>query len=296
MCKKGICALCRKEKQLELSHIIPNFVSRRIIKKSPTGFMRNPNDPDKRLQDGSKLYLLCGECEDRFSRWETAFANKVFHPYKNNKLNDFEYKDWLSKFIISINWRTLYLDILDWSKSGGIHIDDFNCLIESEQILRQYLLEERSDIGLNESHMFFFGDIKDTDKQIAESNPHVFFCNGMFDYTDIINTEYGTSLGVIANLSGILIYTIIKKLSIEDSVNTQVELREGIFKVNNQQPKSAILSGTLKYMIEEKEKQERISEKEQEKILETLKKKGKYEESEIYINQQKDKNLNDKIE
>lgn len=42
----GKCALCDKENVvLELSHIIQNFVLRRIIKKSPSGFMSSDFNP-----------------------------------------------------------------------------------------------------------------------------------------------------------------------------------------------------------------------------------------------------------
>ena len=103
MKKYGQCALCGKETELEKSHIIPKFVFRRIINNSATGFMRNIFNSEKRIQDGSKQYLLCGDCEDRFNSYETIFASNVFNPYKNGKLEDFEYKEWLSKFIISVN-------------------------------------------------------------------------------------------------------------------------------------------------------------------------------------------------
>ena len=39
----GICALCKDDNViLENSHIIPKFVTRRILKKSVNGYMRNP--------------------------------------------------------------------------------------------------------------------------------------------------------------------------------------------------------------------------------------------------------------
>lgn len=292
--KIGKCALCGQVKKLEISHIIPNFVSRRIIKKSPTGFMRSPYSPDQRVQDGTKEYLLCGDCEDRFNKWETIFANKVFHPYKEGKLLNFEYGDWLAKFILSVNWRTLYLDIISYIEQGNISIDYLNTILINERIIREYLLETKSDIGTAEVNMFLFGDIKEASQQIIDSRPHEFFYNSMFDYTNIIKTEYGTSIGVIANLSGILIYTIIKKLPIESSINTQVDLVGGKFVINNQHPTSSILSDTFNYMIESREKEKKISKQEQEKILNNLKKKGKYNESEVHKHKKKDDKLKNK--
>ncbi|MBZ9688854.1 hypothetical protein G9F72_021260 [Clostridium estertheticum] len=146
--KIGTCALCKKENcTLELSHIIPKFVFRRIIKKSATGFMRNPFNPDERIQDGDKQYLLCGDCEDLFNVSETLFANKIFHPYKGDALKEFKYEEWLSFFISSVNWRNLYLDVLDFKSSNSISEQELDVLVESEEILRDYLLSRTKNIS-----------------------------------------------------------------------------------------------------------------------------------------------------
>ncbi|WP_321993067.1 hypothetical protein [Clostridium butyricum] len=292
--KYGICALCKKERKLELSHIIPKFVPRRLKKKSPTGFLRNAFEPDERLQDGTKEYLLCGECEDRFNVWETEFSKKVFHPYKNKKLDDFEYDDWLAKFIISVNWRTLYLDLQGFKKEKNISEENIALLEESEKILREYILEERTDIGDIEVNMFLFDDIKSASPEIAECNPHEFFNHSLFDYTNIQTTDYGTGIGVIANLSGILIYTIIKKVSIENSENTKVSLGSGKFKISNQKTNSPIIGDVFNYMKESREAQKGISDEQMKRIVDSVKKSGKYENSEIALNRKKDNELKDK--
>lgn len=288
----GICALCGKEGKLELSHIIPKFVPRRLKKNSPTGFLRNAFNPDERLQDGSKEYLLCGECEDRFNVWETEFSKKVFHPYKNNKLTDFEYGDWLAKFIISVNWRTLYLDLQGFKKERNISEEEINVLEQGEKVLREYILEERNNIGNIEVDMLFFNDIKEASKDILENRPHEFFYHSLFDYTNIARTDYGTSISVIANLSGILIYTTIQKASRESSNNTKVALNGGKFKVNNQQTNSPILGDVLTYYMKESRKsQDNISDEQRKKIEDAVQKSGKYEQSEIYKDRKKDNTL-----
>ncbi|AEY65609.1 hypothetical protein [Clostridium sp. BNL1100] len=105
---KGICALCKKENVfLEESHIIQKFVTRRIKKKSVTGFIRNLFEPNKVIQDSEKEYLLCSKCEGRFGIAETLFANEVFHPFKDNKIYLFDYDTWLNYFIYSVSWRTI---------------------------------------------------------------------------------------------------------------------------------------------------------------------------------------------
>src|SRR3546814_5636435 len=68
--------------------------------------MRNTDNPNRRVQDGLKLPWLCGECEALFSRDETAFATKLFHPWHAGNYR-IPYDDWLLKFCVSVSWRVL---------------------------------------------------------------------------------------------------------------------------------------------------------------------------------------------
>ena len=56
----------------------------------------------------------------------------------------------------SVSWRSLYQDILDFVQNNVVGIDALECMISSEQILRDYLLKKRTDIGHIENHIFFF--------------------------------------------------------------------------------------------------------------------------------------------
>lgn len=291
----GKCALCGKETNLENSHIIPKFVSKRIVKKSATGFMRNLFSPQRRIQDGSKEYLLCGDCEDRFNIYETVFASKVFNPYKNGKLEDFEYGDWLSKFIVSVNWRTLYLDLIEYVKNQNIGIDELNCFIECESILRKFLLDEIKDIGTINIDMFIFNDISSASQEIIDCDPHSFFYGSLFDYTTIVQTERGKCLGIVANLSGLIIYTTLYRTQEYKSENTSVELHNGEFKVCKQSSESPILEDVFLYMIESRKKEIKLSGKEKDKIIKILDENPeKLTESESYKNLKKDDNLKHK--
>lgn len=278
----GTCALCKKTNAiLEKSHIIPKFIFRRIVKKSVSGFMRNPFNPDERIQDGDKQYMLCGECEDIFNVSETMFANKIFHKYKNGKLQEFHYEKWLNSFITSVNWRTLYLDIQGFKKDNSLTQENLNVLIECEEILRDYLLGKRNDISNMENHIFFFDDIKVADEKTYMYEPHSFFRHGSFGYTCISHNYNGYY--VITNLSGILICTILKKSSIELWENTFVQIDEWDFKIENQKIKSPIMSDVFEYMKESREAQKNISKDEMEKIMNIVTKNPeKFMSSEIY--------------
>ena len=76
----GVCALCRKEADLELSHIVPKMVVREL-KKTSVGQLRSTENPNGTVQDTEKHYMLCGECEDLFSEYETIFSKFMLHPY-----------------------------------------------------------------------------------------------------------------------------------------------------------------------------------------------------------------------
>lgn len=72
------CAMCGQVKKLCESHIIPKFFVNYIKKNSLTGYLRNPNDVNKRKQDIYKENLLCKDCEEIFSKLETYFQKNIF--------------------------------------------------------------------------------------------------------------------------------------------------------------------------------------------------------------------------
>lgn len=295
MKKYGKCALCGKEADLEKSHIIPKFIPKRIVKKSATGFMRNIFNPQKRIQDGSKQYLLCGDCEDRFNKYETIFASEVFNLYKNGKLEDFKYEKWLSKFIISVNWRTLYLELIEYLKEQNIEIDELERFIECEGILREFLLDKRKDIEKIDIDMFIFNDVESASQEIIDCKPHSFFYESFFDYTVVIPTNGDRYMGIIANLSGLIIYTTLYSPQKHKSKNTNVEIHGGNFKVSNQSSENPILGDVFKYMLQSRKTQEELSKEEQKKIIKSIHK--NYEKSiksESYKNYEKDNDIKHK--
>src|SRR5689334_12061905 len=99
------CNLCNEERDLRESHIIPKFIFK-WLKDTGTGYLRSSNNLNQRVQDGTKEPFLCSECEERFSKAETYFAQKVFKPIVNNATS-FEYSDNFFYAIISILWRLL---------------------------------------------------------------------------------------------------------------------------------------------------------------------------------------------
>lgn len=148
------CTLCKSDKPLVESHIIPQFVFDRIKKNSPTGFLRGGiSQVNLRRQDGDKPKMLCDDCEQRFSEAEKNFAEKVFEPYHESGTTSFTYGPWLSYFISSVNWRTLHLDNIGFHSEKKLTNDALSVLDDAETMLADFLLEKRSDIGDMENHI-----------------------------------------------------------------------------------------------------------------------------------------------
>ena len=53
------CNLCSNIDTLHKSHIIPAFAIKWIKNTSVTGYLRFPDQPNIKAQDGHKDYLLC---------------------------------------------------------------------------------------------------------------------------------------------------------------------------------------------------------------------------------------------
>lgn len=101
------CGLCKSVAPLQDSHILPRFVFKWAKSSSATGHIRFAQSPNKRVQDGIKLPMLCAKCEGRFNQSETAFATTMFHPWNERSGIPIRYEDWLLKFCVSISWRVL---------------------------------------------------------------------------------------------------------------------------------------------------------------------------------------------
>ncbi|WP_215396144.1 hypothetical protein [Rheinheimera oceanensis] len=140
------CRLCEKEKDLELSHIIPKFIFRHLKNTSPTGNMRSTENPNKSEQDGLKLPFLCGDCEDLFSCWEAKFAKEIFFKYQDGTQDTFSHEAWLAKYLASISFRVLAHAYY----SGELSYFDENMLRHvplAIDRLRKYLLGQSPTAG-----------------------------------------------------------------------------------------------------------------------------------------------------
>lgn len=146
------CRLCGEKKELQQSHIIPNFVIRWLKKSGGTPFLREVDDADERIQD-YKEKLLCEDCEQKFGKWETKFATKIFHPFIREQTSEIEYEEWLQLFIISISWRIIVCDRTNIEEFEQPHKDRIR---EVEEHWRQILNGSRDLDFEDHSHYICF--------------------------------------------------------------------------------------------------------------------------------------------
>lgn len=264
------CALCGEETELEVSHIVPKMAVR-TLKKTAIGNIRNTENPNKTIQDSEKLHMLCGKCEDLFSEKETRFANKIFHPYLKKEKTIFDYDENLTYFIISVNWRSLYLDILDFVEHSEVGIDALECLVESEKIMNEFLQGKRSDIGNIENHIFFFDEIKELSSgasNLVDLRPHATFHRGIGSYTFCYEDE--KTYGTLTNMLGVILITLYHKGQREVWNNTEIINSKGRIEARDQQIQSVFGNELIHIMETAKKASEAMSTAQQKKAKDRI--------------------------
>lgn len=290
MYKLKKCALCGEEKEIQLSHIVPKFVGRHL-KKTSVGNIRNMEDPNKVVQDLEKHYLLCHDCEERFSASERWVANNIFYPWKKNQKDEFDYNSYLHYFITSLSWRSLFLDIMNYVQTGDVNVQKLQIMIESEKVMKQYLLNKRDDIGSIENHIFFFERIKELGKHCDDSfylNPHVTIHRATTSYTHYSDDTIFT----ISNLMGIITITLYEIGKQEAWKGTKIQSGNGKIVAANQSITSVVGAEFQYWLKRSQENQEKMSETQKQKIVQRMKDIGEdIVNYDIYQDYLDDKNL-----
>ncbi len=138
---KGICKLYLTQANLSESHIFPKFVIKQT-KATGSSYLRNYSNPNERMQDGPKRYLLSQEAEQEFSKREKWFSEKIYVPY-NNGLRNLEYDQNLHYFALSLLWRVVLLNIEESSVKDSWYYAE---LLRTAESWRKYLADPRSGI------------------------------------------------------------------------------------------------------------------------------------------------------
>ena len=150
------CALCGRNGDLKASHILPKFVGKWIKDTSATGFLASATD-GARVQDLPTFRLLCSDCEQRFSRLENPFADKIFYPLHNSGDSRLEYGSWLEPFAVSLGWRILKAG---YEVVKSKHPALYSQMAQAEATWREFLLGDRQTMSPYENHLFFLDSTK----------------------------------------------------------------------------------------------------------------------------------------
>jgi hypothetical protein len=168
MPKPGHCLLCKREAELQHSHVLPAFVFRWLRESSGNGFLRNSTTPNRRTQDGEKRYWLCLNCEGLFGEPEKAFAEQLFYPYLAHSGGQHRYAHWLSRFCVSVSWRVLQC-FLEREGLGDWDEESLRCAQRAELGWREYLLGSRRRPGEFRQHILPLDQIESTTAALASN-------------------------------------------------------------------------------------------------------------------------------
>ena len=134
-----ICQLCgRTCVKLEQSHLIPKLVYKRVKAHKHSRF-RDLSNIKLLWQDGEKHEMLCKQCEEKFSKLETKFANDFLDIYRRtDKIPAIDINGgWLGNYITSVSWRILNDEIF---RLNAFDDKDDRLIFESfESILGHHL-------------------------------------------------------------------------------------------------------------------------------------------------------------
>lgn len=214
----GVCALCLETKELRLSHIAPKFSSDWIKKTSVTGFMRSYDEPNRRMQDGIKEYLLCQGCEHILNTTaEKEFAEKIFRPHLAGEAVIVDYDDFLKRFAVSLAFRTAAYNAYD--TQAGAHYD--KSLLRAIDEWRRFLLGEIANDSY-EHHMLPLDYLQNSTSAVPEK---------MNDYMmrsmayDILHAKGKNYLCVYTKLPGFIFLSMVMPKHDKEFKGTKIHLK-----------------------------------------------------------------------
>lgn len=256
---KGKCRLYGIETELRKSHIVPKFAFD-YMKKTGGRFLRSYENPNKRIQDGIKKYLLGEKAEQEFSKRERWFTNNIFFPYLNKNQQKFNYDENFAYFIISVLWRVI-LDHLDNPLSDSKKL---NFLYEVVDEWREFLAESKYPRNYNDLNMVLTDRLAShtTNSQNAD-----LYMSRYIDATIIINDNYST-VGVYVKFLRFMFWSILKGKPTEGE-NIKVQFYPSVLTLP-QVVKDNYFGGFIFNRIKKIDNGSEISEAQQIKIAEEI--------------------------
>lgn len=219
----GLCKLCEKVTDLQLSHIIPKFVFA-WLKETVPGGIRSNRVPNRRIQDGEKDYLLCRDCEQILSVWEKQFCEQIFIPLHSSSpvTNYIQYGPWVLKFAVSVSWRVL-LYFSQFGISSHFSADQFSAANQALKTWRRFLLGEVPHPGRFEQHLLPLDVIER--KSAPPISP---FLNRYFlRNVDMDAACSNTSAFVFTKMCRLALFGFIKEENPRNWVGTKLHVKAG---------------------------------------------------------------------
>ena len=217
------CAFCGQKSPLKESHVLPAFIFRWLRNRSGSGHIRHTENPNKRVQDGLKLHWLCGDCETKFSKYETAFATKLFHPWHSGQ-RKVTYSDWLLKFCVSVSWRVLKF-ARGHNPKAEYSDEQITLMDKAEQRWRGFLNGNVPHPSDFEQHLLIFDFAESTNIRDLPNNFNRFMSGAIT--LDIIGSS--RSLMTFSKLGSFMIFGVIQK-GPDPWIGTKIHVRDGIIK------------------------------------------------------------------
>lgn len=148
---KGHCRLYDTYGELRESHIHPKFAID-YTKKTGGRFLRRLVEPNKRIQDGEKDYLLSERAEQEFGKREKWFAENILIEFMERNRASFNYDDRLYYFCISYLWRVLLKQLEHKAVKEQLYYNDlFRVAEEWKCYLKDGIVPE----NYNRVYLFF---------------------------------------------------------------------------------------------------------------------------------------------
>jgi hypothetical protein len=192
------------------------------LKETGSGYFRNIDSPNIKRQDGRKLPFLCADCEQRFSVWETATARNIFVPLVTDPARSAPYGDWFYKFLISVLWRGLALDL---EERGKLHDEEFQRVEEEWQA---FLLNGQPLTRYIAVYTFFVSSLLDPGSPFSS----VYLCR---DADFSIVTTSACPAGVYAKFANLIMWAEVEPADPQLWVNTAISETGGILLAGRQE-------------------------------------------------------------
>ena len=154
----------------------------------------------------------------------TNYRRIIFNPWQDHKQEQFSYDENLTYFIISLSWRSLYLDLEEFSCDPTFNREVLMIMLRAENIMRDYLLGKRQDISDVQNHIFFFDRIETASNYDFDKKPSVAMHRSITSYS----AYNGKTSFTISNLMGIMIVTFYSMDPEEEWIKTQKTPKEEI--------------------------------------------------------------------